>query len=402
VLRVRPLDTLFTAFDEPLYVDVEVDRVLTIDVYMDDADSPFTTFTVSPPIQRVRVWSENPAGSSPTHRVHKVIFKAQETGETTEIWIAYFGVGPERVEFRPGRGNILLGYITQLMIVGDKAFIRRYEGRRLAPINAPDHSKVFIEFTGFNENNDKFYYATRQEKLLLQIAGSTDVYITLNPIKNIPVTIEYYIPDIPLLAILPYMSRVADVIEGFISWAGGGSVGEYIKRFKVGVARLISKALGIHQEIIDVQVVGNYLRVTYLMDAPPLAAIILYGLAIVAGAYVLHRLITAIRDIVIEREQTVQTVEIMNAIRATHEERTKAIEAALEYARQQGLTPDQTLALIEAVGEKYNTHDIVKSTEALQEADKWKAEAESKSTERYLWALGGAAVGAVVIAAIKR
>jgi len=402
MLRVRPLDTLFTSYDEPFYADIEVDRVLTIDVYMDDTDIPFNTFTVAPPIQRVRVWSENPAGSSPTYRTHKVTFKAQETGELVEVWVAYFGVGPERVEFRPSRGSILLGYITQLMIVGDKAFIRRYEGRRLAPINAPDHSKVFIEFTGFNENNDKFYYATRQEKLLLQIAGSTDVYITLNPIKNIPVTIEYYIPDIPLLALLPYMSRVADTIQGFITWAGGGSTVAYISRFKVGVARLISKALGIHQEIIDVQVVGSYLRVTYLMDAPPLAAIILYGLAIVAGAYVLHRLITAIRDIVIEREQTVQTVEMMNAIRTVNEERTKAIQAALQYAQQQGLPPDKVLQLLETVGEQYTTGDIAKAAEALNEADRWKNEAESLSNQRYLWAIGGAGLGALITAVIKR
>jgi len=49
VLRVRPLDTLFTAFDEPFFADVEVDRALTIDVYIDNADHPFNTFTVAPP-----------------------------------------------------------------------------------------------------------------------------------------------------------------------------------------------------------------------------------------------------------------------------------------------------------------------------------------------------------------
>jgi len=52
------------------------------------------------------------------------------------------------------------------------------------------------------------------------------------------------------------------------------------------------------------------------------------------------------------------------------------------------------------IGEKYTTGDIEKATRALNEADKYKSEAESKSTERYLWALGGATIGAVVTAIV--
>jgi hypothetical protein len=296
-----------------------------------------------------------------------------------------------------------MGYVTQLMIIGDRVFTRRLNVRRIAPINGPDDSRIFHEFVGFNENGEKFYYVIRQDRFLLLFAGQTDAFITLNPITNIPVTVEYRIPDIPLLALLPYMSKAAGLIQGFITYIGGPlGVGEYISRFRIGVARLISKALGINQEIIDVNIVGDRLRVTYLIDAPPLAIIGLYGLAVIAGSYVMARLIASVRDVIVERERTVQTIEVMNAIRATHEERTKAITAALEYAREQNLNPDETLALVEAVGEKYTTHDIVKATEALNEADKWKNEAEKLKGERYLWALGGAGIGAVITAVIKR
>jgi hypothetical protein len=62
VLRVRPLDTLFTSFDEPFIVDFEVDRSMTVEVYIDGATTPYTAVTVAPPIQRIRVWSTNPIG----------------------------------------------------------------------------------------------------------------------------------------------------------------------------------------------------------------------------------------------------------------------------------------------------------------------------------------------------
>ena len=402
-MKVKPLDTLFTSFDEPFIVDIESDRVATVEVYIDGASTSYTALTVSPPIDRKTVWATNPISSSPTNQIHRITFKSLATNETVDVYIAYFSVGIERLEFRPARGLVLMGWVTQMMFIGDKVFTRRLNVRRIAPINAPDDSKVFHEFVGFNENGDKFYYVIRQDKFLALYAGNTDAYVTLNPVKNIPVTVDYYIPDIPLLALFPYMTKTAGLIEGFITWVGGAlGVGEYINQFKVGVARLISRALGINQDIVKVEIVDNRLRVTYLTDAPPLAVIGLYALAVIAGSYVIAKLITSVRDVVVEREQTIQTVEIMNSIRTVNEERTKAISKALEYAQQQNLTPDQTLALVEAIGEKYTTHDIVKSTEALNEADKYKKEAESLGNQRYLWALGGAGVGALIIALAKR
>jgi hypothetical protein len=403
VLKVRPLDTLFTSFDEPFIVDFEVDRAMTVDVYIDGASTPYTAVTVSPPITRATVWATSPIASNPDNQTHRITFKSLATDETVDVYIAYFSTGIERLEFRPARGLVLMGYVTQLMMIGDKAFTRRLNVRRIAPINAPDDSRVFHEFVGFNENGEKFYFTIRQDRFLLLYAGQTDAFVTLNPIKNIPVTVEYRIPDIPLLALFPYMSRAAGLIEGFIIYVGGPlGVGGYIEQFKIGVARLISKALGIHQEIVKVEIVADRLRVTYLIDAPPLAILGLYALAIIAGSYVLARIITSIKDVIIEREQTVQTIEVMNAIRATHEERTKAISKALEYAREQNLNPDETLALVEAIGEKYNTADITKAAEALQEAEKYKREAESLASQRYLWALGGAGVGALITALAKR
>ncbi|MCC6059228.1 MAG: hypothetical protein LM563_03175 [Thermofilum sp.] len=402
MLRIRPLDTLFATYDEPFYVDVEADRPMTIDVFIDDATTSFNTLYAVPGVRRVTVWTENPIGSNPDSRIHTVTFKSRDTGETVRIDVAYYPVRPERVEFRPGKGSVLMGQATQMIVIGDKAFFRRLNVRRVAPINTPYHNQAYIEFVGFNELGDKFYYVIRQDKLLEQMAGQTDMIVTLKPVKQIPVTVEFDIPSIPLRYMLPFISRAMELIEGFITWAGGGTVAGYIVRFRVGVARFISKALGIHQEIVDVSVVGDRLRITYLMDAPPLGALVVIGLAVIAGAWILHALIGAIRDIMVEREQAVQTAEVMSAIRKVNEERTKAIEAAIQYAKEQNLTPEQVYQLIEAIGEQYTTGDIVKATQALEEADKWKAEAEKMAGQRYLYAVAGAGVGAILASIVKR
>jgi len=402
VLKVKPLDTLFTAFDEPLWVDIEADRDTTIDVYIYGEETPFTSISVTAPYTRAQVWSTNPIASTPTNQIHKIIFKDRYTNEQVDIWIAYFNIRAERVELRPARGLNLMGYVTQMMILGDLVFIRRVGLRRFALIDITDHSKVFHEFIGFNENNEKFYYVDRQDRILSALGGGTDLIITLNPVKEVPVTVEYDIPALATLIdiLLPSMARDSTLIRGFITALGGAT--NYILRFYIGVARFISKFLGIQQEILDVRVEEGRLKVTYLVDAPPLGVLAIIGLGIIAGAFVLMKLASTIRDIVADVTRTIQTYEVMNAVRTVNEERTKAIQEALNYAQQQGLTPQETYELIEKIAEQYTTGDIVKATTALNEADKWKAEAESKSTERYLWALGGAAVGAVVIAAIKR
>ena len=402
MLRVRPLDTLFTNFDEPFIVDVETDTAGSIDVYIDGDSTPYTTLTVGTPITRATVWATNPISSTPDNQVHRITFKSQTTNERVDVFIAYFTTGIERLEFQPSRGINLMGYVNQLMFIGDKAFTRRLNGRRIAPISAPEDHKVFHEFIGFNELGDKFYYVTRQDRFLLEYAGATDAELTLRPVTNIPVTVDYSLPDIPLSGLLSHVSKSIGLINGFINWAGGGSTLEYMTRFKIGVARAISRVLGINQEIVNVQVVSNRLRVTYVVDAPPLSIVALYGLIAIAGSFLAYKLLNTIRDIVIEREQAIQAVELFNAIKAVNEERTKAIEKVLEYAEDQGLSPDQTLELLNIISDKYNTTDLLKATEALKERDKYKREAESLRNDRYLWALGGATIGAIVTATIKR
>jgi hypothetical protein len=402
MLRVRPLDTLFTAFDEPFIVDIESDRDTTIDVYVYGEDTPFTSISVTAPLTRARVWSTNPIASTPTNQAHKIIFKDRYTDEQVDIWIAYFNIRAERVELRPSRGLNLMGYTTQMLIQGDMAFIRRLGVRRFALINVTDNSKVFHEFIGFNENGEKFYYVDRQDRILTALGGGTDLYVTLNPVKEVPVTVEYDIPALaPIIDImLPALARDSTLIRGFITALGGAT--NYILRFYIGVARFISKMLGIQQEILDVRVEGGRLKVTYLIDAPPLGALAIIGLGIITGAFVLMRLASTVRDIVADVTRTIQTYEVMTAIRTAHEERTKAIDAVLQYAREQNLTPQETLELLETIGEQYNTGDIVKATEALQEIDRLKSEIESLKTQRYVWAIGGAGVGALITAAIKR
>jgi len=402
VLKVKPLDTLFTAFDEPLWVDIETDRDTTIDVYVYGEETPFTSINVTKPYTRARVWSTNPIASSPTNMIHKIIFKDRYTNEQIDIWIAYFNIRAERVELRPARGLNLMGYTTQMLQVGDLTFIRRLGVRRFALIDVADHSKVFHEFIGFNENNEKFYYVDRQDRILAQLAGGTDLYVTLNPVQNVPVTVEYEVTALaPIIDILlPSIARDSTLIRGFIS-AMGGAV-NYVTRFAIGVARLISKALGINQEILDVRVEEGRLKVTYIVDAPPLGVLVIIGLGIIAGAFVLMKLASTIRDIVADVTRTIQTYEVMNAIQVTAQERTKAIQEALNYAQANNLTPQETYELIEKIAEQYTTGDIVKATTALQEADRLKAEADSLRTQRYLWALGGAGVGAVITAVLKR
>jgi hypothetical protein len=402
VLRVRPLSTLFTNFDEPFIVDIESDGATTVQVYIDGASTPYTTLSVSPPIDRKTIWSTSPLGSSPTNQIHRITFRSQATNEAVDVHIAYYSTRIERLEFRPSRGLNLMGYVSQMMIIGDKVFTRRFSLTRLAPINAPDDTRVFHEFVGYNELGDKFYYVTRQDKLLSEYGGATDAELTLRPVKNIPVIVEYHLPDIPLTGLLSHTSRSLALINGFINWAGEGSLLGYMIRFKIGIARLISKALGINQEITKVEVVGNNLRVTYIIDATPLAIIALYGLAIIAGSFLANKAITAIRDVLVEREQTVQTAELADAIRSINEERTKAISKVLEYARDQGLTPGEAAELLDIIADKYNTSDVVKAAEALRDRDRYKNEAEARKSERYLWALGGAAVGAIVVSAVRR
>ena len=209
MLRVRPLDTLFTSYDEPFIVDIESDRSTTIDVYVYGVETPFTSISVTAPYTRARVWSENPIASSPTNTIHKIIFKDRYTNEQVDIWIAYFNIRAERVELRPSKGLNLMGYTTQMLIISDMVFIRRFGLRRFALINAPDNTKVFHEFIGFNENGEKFYYVDRQDRILAQLAGGTDLIITLNPVKEVPVTVEYDIPALATLIdiLLPSMAR---------------------------------------------------------------------------------------------------------------------------------------------------------------------------------------------------
>ena len=402
MLKIRPLDTLFTSFDEPFIVDIESDRDTTIDVFLYGEDTPFTSISVTAPLTRATVWSENPIASNPTNLVHKIIFRDRYTNEQVDIWIAYFAPRIERVELRPSKGLNLMGYTTQMLIVGDLVFIRRFGLRRFALINITDNTKAFHEFIGFNENGEKFYYVDRQDRILAQLAGGTDLYVTLNPVQNVPVTVEYEVTALaPLIDILlPSMAKDSILIRGFIS-AMGGAV-NYVTRFAIGVARFISKMLGINQEILDVRAEGGRLKVTYVIDAPPLGVLAIIGLGIVVGAFTLMKVASMIRDIVADVTRTIQTVEIMNAIQKTQEERTKAIQEALRYAKEQNLTPQDTYQLVETISQKYDTGDVIKATTALSEADKWRNEAESLRTQRYLWALGGATIGAVVTAVIKR
>ena len=119
MLRVRPLDTLFTAFDEPFIVDIESDRSTMIDVYVYGEETPFTSISVTAPYTRARVWSTNPIASTPTNQTHKIIFKDRYTNEQVDIWIAYFNIRAERVELRPSKGLNLMGYTTQMLIISD-------------------------------------------------------------------------------------------------------------------------------------------------------------------------------------------------------------------------------------------------------------------------------------------
>jgi hypothetical protein len=408
VLKVRPLDTLFTSYDEPFWVDIECDGYTTIDVYVYGSDTPFNSISVTPPYTRARVWSENPIAVNPTNQVHKITFKNRYTSEQVDIWIAYLAPRLERVEFRPARGINLMGQVTQMAIIGDYVFFRSYGSRRFAPVNAPNHAKVYHEFVGFNENGEKFYHIDRQDRILAQLGGGTDLYITLNPITEVPVTLEFDLARlVPLLDItIPGLSKDSALVRGFINYLGGFA--NYVTGFSMGVARFISSRLGITHPIVGAKVEAGAFRITYLADPFPLKTMLIMGAVIIAGSVAAIVIAQSLRDIIIERELTIRTVEVMNAIRDVVNERARITGELIRYAREQGLTPEQLASLFNALGPFYESPDITGAISALgeaerwkNEAERWKREAESKSRERYIWALGGAGVGAVLYGLAK-
>jgi hypothetical protein len=407
VLKVKPLDTLFTSYDEPFWVDIESDRDTTVDVYVYGVDTPFTSISVTKPYTRARVWSENPIASNPTNQAHKIIFKDRYTGEQVDVWIAYFRPRIERVELRPAKGNILEGMISQLLIMGDLAFYRRMYVRRFALLDVTDHTKVFYEFYGLNENGEKFFFVERQDRILATLGGQTDLFLSLNPVENVLMTAEF---DIPALApviekIIPTVEKDNAVIRAFISAAGG--IVSFILRNPIGIARLIAKVLGINIDIVDVSVSGNRLRVTYLADAGIITVIVI-GLAALAGAAVVYVLVTSIRDVLIEREKTYRVELATTMITRINEERSRIIKEVFEYAKKNNLSPDELLKILNAVGNLYSTPDITNAVNLLNNLDKLNNEVENlrrqlgeESKKKWLFALGGAGIGAVAAMAVR-
>jgi hypothetical protein len=407
VLKVKPLDTLFTSYDEPFWVDIESDRDTTVDVYVYGVETPFTSINVTKPYTRARVWSENPIASTPTNQAHKIIFKDRYTGEQVDVWIAYFRPRIERVELRPAKGVTLGGVITQLLIMGDLAFYRRIYTRRFALLDVTDHTKVFYEFYGFNENGEKFYFVERQDRILATLGGQTDLFLSLNPVENVLVTVEYEIPVLaPIIErIIPAVEKDNAVIRAFISAAGG--IVSFIMRYPIGVARLIAKVLGINTDIVDVRISGNRLRVTYLVDAPVLQVLVL-GLAALAGAALAYILVTSIRDVFIERERTYRVELATTMITEVNRERSKIINELLNYARENNLLPSELLGLLNAIGNLYSTPDITNAVNLLNsienlnnEVEKLRKQLGEESKKKWIFALGGAGIGAVAAMAVR-
>jgi type II secretory pathway pseudopilin PulG len=397
VLKVKPLDTLFTSYDEPFWVDIESDRDTTLDVYIYGYDHPFTSISVTKPYTRARVWSENPIASNPTNNVHKIIFKDRYTDEQVDVWIAYLSPRVERVELRPARGITLAGTVTQLIIIGDLVFYRRMGVRRFALINAPNNTKVFHEFMGLNENGKKFYFIERQDRILAILGTNTDLYVTLNPVETVPVTVEFEIPVLaPIMEMLiPAVEKDNSVIRSFISAVGG--IATFITRYPIGIARFITKTLGINTDLVDVGVSGTGLRVTYLVDAGPIVLVIL-GLA---GAVLGYAMVTAIRDIVIEREKSYRIAEITTMVTRVNEERSRVINEAISYARGQNLSPDALLSILNSIDNLYSTPDINNAINAVDELENLKRQLGEESRKKWIFALGGAGIGAAIVAVAR-
>jgi hypothetical protein len=400
VLKIRPLDTLFTSYDEPFWVDIESDRDTTIDVYIYGYDYPFTSISVTKPYTRAQVWSENPIASNPTNQVHKIIFKDSYTGEQVDVWIAYLRPRMERVELRPGRGNMLAGTVTQMAIIGDLVFYRRMDVRRFALLDGVDHTKVFHEFYGVNENADKFYFVERQDRIRNILGGNTDLYLTLNPVDNVLVTVEY---DIPALApiverMLPAVEKNSLVFRAFMIAIGGATA--FILRYPIGVARFITKALGINTDIVGVSVAGNRLRVTYLVDGAVIKLLVI-GLAALAGTALGYLLITSMRDVLIDREKSYRIAAIFNALAEINRERTRILSELINYARQNNLSPEDLAKLIDTARNMYETLDIEKALKLAGYAGKLEDNLKEESDKKWLYAIGGAGVGALIAALVR-
>jgi hypothetical protein len=296
---------------------------------------------------------------------------------------------------------MLAGTLTQLVILGDLVFYRRMGVRRFALLNVTDHTKVFYEFYGFNENGEKFYFVERQDRILATLGGNTDLYLTLNPVENVLVTVEFEIPVLaPVIErAMPAIVKDNAVVRAFISAAGGAA--NFIIRYPIGVARFISKALGVNTDIVDVSISGTRLRVTYLVDGPVLKLLVI-GFGALAGATLGYVLITSIRDVLINREMSYRVDRIASFYENIIGERTRVITGLLNYARENNLTPEELTNLFTAVGELYSTPDITnaanlfnKLKDLTNEIEDLKRRLREESRKKWIFAIGGAGIGAL-------
>jgi len=396
VFRVKPLETLMTAFDQPLVVDIEVDRLpATIEAWLPGETTPFNTLSLSTVnVARWTVWTTNPIASSPTGQVHSIIFKVAETGETMVVNIAYVAPRPERVNLIAERGVQFAGTVVTFLKLQGKVFWRVMGLTRFSLIDVADHASVFHEFTGVNEFNDKFYYVDRQDRILEQIGSATDLNVTLKAFKgSIPVTVSYDIPALSYAYNFAIMlsTKLPGVITGFI-----GDVTEFIIRFPLAVARFISRVVGLATDVLDARVEDGVLKATYAVDAPPLTIMAIGVAGLAAGAVLGFMIAGAITDIVADVTTTITAVTTTNAVSKLAEERTKAVNEALEYARAQALTPEQTEELLRTVLQQYDTGDIVKVLQTKARVDELEREASRLRRERIIFGVAGAGAGAIM------
>ncbi len=381
MLEIRTLQTLFTSYDEPWYVDVIIDAPpRTLEIYLPGQTTPFKSIALNNRVNRVLVWDVNPISSTPTNQIHTITFKVAETGETTQIDILYVTSRVERVELRPGGGLNLTGFITQLVKFDNKTFYRVFQLTRFSLINVPDNTAVFHEFWGSDEKDNKYYYVARQDRILQQLGGADTLVVTLAPFTGyVPVLITFDVNVYnPVAQALGINTRIPSIVVDFVA--------RYYTQLPLMIARFIIKY--VHGEVLDAWIEGGELKVKVAVDAPPLWLIAVGALSLtVLGTVV----ILTVKDIMLEAVKVITAIEALNSIARIKAEQTTAIQSAIEYAKQQNLPPEQAQELVKTISQAYATGDVVKAIQAYAEATKG-----IPLSEKLVYVGAGAGVAAII------
>ncbi len=322
--------SIFTAYDMPAYLIVKSDVDFMLKAYEDSIiyiDDTLTGTIRRAGTQLIRLWDYNAHGDPSTGRgIYTVTVELYDSGGrlllTKKLKYLYDRYA-YLVSFVDETGSNL-GVDMTIMLARslDVFFIQRFADKvELPPLSAGD--KLVIEAYRVKDGNKYMYVAVNPT-----LAQSTTIKLTPNSANA--VTVVY---DISQLGWLSYIPGSSTFIS-FLSWVSAGRI-PYI------VADWISRQLGITNAIIDVRVDGNYLYVTYENDPVPILAAILFLAKLFAAVFIVYLLVNAFVAYI--------SYETQKLVTEQNRQYYEAQKSVLQYAKEKGLTPQETQRLMEQV-----------------------------------------------------